>query len=151
MPYANIEDRKRHDKERYQSRLAYWKEYRKKHRRPRNPASKTSVGFEGEDEALKILEGSERYTREIDLIWKGKLIDVKTAIKSQMKESKTYSWKFSLKQKGKVDYFLLILKNLDRTTDRVLLVPDKAINPKSFRIAESRLPLYDKYIISYLT
>jgi len=116
------------------------------------------LGKQGEILSLSILVGSKKIKRPSDILWNGKLVEVKTSIKSRYYtkvyktmesiKGKTYRWRFLLKQLGKVDYFLFILKDLNEKVVRVLLIPDKDIKVKNFQISESGLSKYDKYIMA---
>lgn len=116
------------------------------------------LGKQGETLSLKLLVGSKKINRPSDILWNGKLVEVKTSIKSQYYtkvyktmesiRGKTYRWKFLLKQLRQVDYFLFILKDLDEKVVRVLLIPDEDIKVKNFQISESGISTYDKYIMA---
>ena len=109
---------------------------------------RTDLGYIGEEEALKILNGSIRYSREIDLIWNGKKIDVKTA--TVCFEGKYYNhprWRFTITpQKGKCDYFIFICKNKTKETRYIFIIPDKEISNKiSLTITETKVNKFKKY------
>ncbi|HTB31416.1 MAG TPA: hypothetical protein VK808_05275 [Bacteroidia bacterium] len=112
-------------------------------------------GLEGEKIALSILPESVHIHRPCDLFWKGKFIDVKTSKKMSTTmidyktgksiALKTFRWKFILsRQKGKVDFFLLICKNQDNKVEHIFLIPDKDL-PNNLSIAESNIPKFEKY------
>ena len=116
------------------------------------------LGKEGENLALKLLNGSVFIGRPSDLSWNGKLVEVKTSTKTnyykrnyitlETEKTNYFRWKFLLHQKGKVDYFLLILKEKDNSVTRILLIPDKDMTCKNFQISESKLQKYNKYILA---
>ncbi len=151
-------------------RREYFKKYRRLHPRNSKAFNKsikssyishgTSVGYKGEIEALSILKGSKRIFKPCDLEWKGKLVDVKTGIKhlyvnkhvnGDRVSGNTYKWKFLLsKQKGKVDYFLVICKDLDERIEHIFLIPDKEIEVKNLSIPEKNIHKYSKYLLAPL-
>jgi len=108
--------------------------------------------------ALNILKGSKRINRPCDLEWKGKLVDVKTGIKQKLSnkhingervEGNTYRWKFLLKkQKGKVDLFFIICKDLEEKVQYIFLIPDKDIKSKNLNISENKVHKYSKYLLT---
>ena len=129
-------------KKRTKTRREYFRVKKQKERLNKNGYF-VSVGRMGEIEAEKILK-VEKNTRDIisDYTWKGKLVDVKTAVE------KNDAWKFLLyRQKGKIDYFLLILKDKQKKTLYMFLVPDKDIKKNNLRIGKKKLNNYCKYIL----
>ena len=153
-------------KARSQKRKEYFKEYRRKH--PQKYSYKkgkynyigTSLGYRGEMMALNILKGSKKINRPCDLKWKGKLVDVKTGIKRKLSnkhlngkrvKGNTYRWKFLLeKQKGKVDLFFIICKDLEEKVQYIFLIPDKDIKTKNLNICENKAYKYSKYLLTLL-
>ncbi len=153
MPYKDPIKRLEYEKERYSSRLEYWREYRRKHKSKHKQEcrykGKNSLAYQGEAEALLILEGSEKIRRPSDLRWRDKLIDVKTAIKERAKESNIYRWKFCLTQFRKIDFYLIICKETDKSTKYIFLIPDKDIEHKYFTISDKTISRYSKYLLTF--
>ena len=74
---------------------------------------------------------------------KGKLIDVKTDIFS----SKRNGWQFDCtKQKGKIDYFLCIAKDINKKTKYMFLIPDRDFSTKYLWISPKNVNRYSKYL-----
>ena len=148
-------------KARSKSRITYFSEYRKLHPQNNHYSSYgTSLGYGGELLAQTILKGSKRIHRPSDLQWEGKLVEVKTA-KKQLLSNKniqgtrisgnTYRWKFLLtKQKGKVDLFFLICKDINDNVQYILLIPDKDLRFNNLSITEHTIRKYSKYILTLL-
>ena len=157
-------------KNRSKRRQEYFREYRRLHPQKYNPNSKrkkshyepygTSLGFKGEILAQDYLKGAKKINRPCDYSWQGKLVDVKTAIKQKMTnkhvngeivKTSTYRWKFLLeKQKGKVDLFFIICKDLEDRVEYIFLIPDKDISCKNLSISEKRIEKYSKYLVALL-
>jgi hypothetical protein len=127
------------------SRRAYFREYRKKH--PQQYIGHgTSIGYRGEELALKVLIGSKKINRPCDLSWNRKLVDVKTA-KPTMTNRGTYRWKFFLmKQKDTTDLYLLIRKDNDDRVIDIHLIPNFGKSNLSFN--ENTVIKYSKYLLS---
>ena len=131
---------------RSRKRLEYFREYQRKRLKKLGIKVGIGLGWKGEQEAINILKGSNKYTRQIDLIWKDKLVDVKTAKPSCSKG--IWYWKFLLyKQKGIVDFFLFICKDLEEKTKHILLIPDKDIKKNNFSIPLRKEKDYLKYLL----
>ena len=160
-------------------RKEYFREYRRKHpskyiyipiykdkskqispKRREYVSQGTSLGYKGELLAQKLLKGSERINRPCDLKWEGKLVDVKTGIKHKISnkhvngkrvDGKTYRWKFLLsKQKGKIDLFFIICKDLENKVQYIFLIPDKDIKNKYLNISENKVNKYSKYLLTLI-
>lgn len=148
MPYKDPLKQKEYDKSRYSSRIQYWKNYRKLHPIKYNSHGE-SLGYKGEELALKVLVGSKRIFRPSDLEWKGKRVEVKTSIKYSMPDTKNFRWKFYLnRQVGKVDLFLLICEDKDKKVEYIFLIPEKEITVKNLSIAESKIYKYSRFLLS---
>lgn len=147
MPYADPIKQKEYDLKRYPFRKKYWKEYRKEHK---YKSKGQSLGYKGEEIALKLLVGSKRIYHPSDLEWVGKKIEVKTSIRYLQpgKNTTTYRWKFYLKQKGKVDLFFLICEDETEKVKYIFLIPDKDINVRNLSIPESKISKYSKYLLT---
>lgn len=77
-----------------------------------------------------------------DYNWKGKKIDVKTSL-----FHRNSYWKFCLKkQKGLVDYFIIICKDINKSTQYMFLIPDKEINSNNLVISLKTIKKYKKYL-----
>lgn len=103
----------------------------------------------GELEAIKLLNGSidrnKDTTGSYDISWQDKKIDVKTDIFSDYHGS--WGWQFDCsKQKGKVDYFLCIAKNMDKQTKYIFLIPDNSFPTKTIWISLKNINKYEKYL-----
>lgn len=154
MPYKDPDRQREYDRERYGKRKAYFREYARN--RARSQGKRPSMGWETEEMGLSILEGARRIYRPCDLEWKGKLVDVKTAIKQrghfiqwttrESLKSSTYRWRFSLeKQFRKVDLYLVICRNEDKTVEHVFLIPDRDLKKPNLSISENRVSKYSQY------
>lgn len=129
-------------KARSKKRLDYFRDYTRK----RNNGG-IGIGFVGEREALAELDGSQMMYRnecKYDIEWRGKKIDVKTSM-----PSKDYGyWKFLLtRQKGIVDYFLIICKDANEKTRHMFLIPDKALMKNNLSLTKKNIHLFCKYEI----
>mgnify|MGYP001617494574 CR=1 FL=1 len=103
-----------------------------------------SIGFMGEAEALTLLKVKEKLPNgyKVDIKWKGKLVDVKTAIYSKKKRG----WDFLLtRQKGIADLFLIICKDENKKTQFIFLIPDKEIKTKGFYVSKRNLHKFHKF------
>jgi hypothetical protein len=127
-------------------------EYFKNRHKQKNNFNTQGLGSFGEYLGLKILNGStlERKS-EYDILWKNKKIEVKTASFQERKNNNYIKqWVFNTdRQKGKTDYFLLILTEKDKKTIlKIYLIPDDQIMSKSkLTISENQLSLYEKYMV----
>ena len=108
-----------------------------------------SIGVKGEKEIEIVLEVEKRPLGfGCDYVWKGKLIDIKTSLPSKKNKYGHQYWKFNLyKQKGKIDFFLCICKNEDKTTEYVFLIPDKDLFKKNLTIPIKKVKKYFKYLL----
>lgn len=155
MPYSDPIKQKAYEHKRYLKRKAqgYFRD-RYERKRPSNP----SLGYLGEELAIKTLVNSKRIHRPSDLEWEGKRVEVKTAIKQhghfvqwttkKTTESKTYRWKFFLKQLRQVDLYFIICQDKDKRVEHIFLIPDKELNKKNLSISENRINKYSKYRLS---
>jgi len=90
------------------------------------------------------LEGSKRLNRRVDLIWKDKKIDVKTS-KPKKRDG---TWNFLLyRQRGCVDYFLVICKDKDSRTKHMFLIPDSELKHNNLTISETTVYKFINFII----
>jgi hypothetical protein len=162
MTLKDPEKRRIYERSRYEKRREYWKLYQRKRRKnyiPKHIEVPQSLGVIGEREAITILNASYAKNRQVDLDWQGKRVEVKTAIKRTMTirdniynrkyHGHTFFWKFYLKQKDYADLFFFVLKNESGYTEWILLIPSCDLKVKHFRIAESKIHNYDKYMISF--
>lgn len=104
-----------------------------------------SLGKKGELEAIEILGLEEKLERGSlsDLKWRNKFLDVKTDIF----DKKRNGWQFDCtKQKGKIDYFLLIAKNINQKTEYIFLIPDKDFITKYLWISPRNINNYMRYL-----
>lgn len=128
-------------KERTHRRMDYFRDHNFNKYRLKN--ENPSLGYIGEKDSeillnVNKLHGNSKY----DFEWKGKKIDVKTSMFHKNKY-----WKFLLKtQKGLVDYFLLICKDMNKNTKYIFLIPDKEIKPNHFIISLFNMSKYKKYL-----
>ena len=101
------------------------------------------VGYVGEGEALQVLKVKDRSSdRSFDILWNNKKVDVKTAIINKSR------WQFDLhRQKGKIDYFLILCKNKKKETQYMFLIPDEDLKVKGLVISENRIMKYKDYLI----
>jgi hypothetical protein len=132
---------------RSQSRNEYFKNYRRLHPQ-KYIGYGSSLGYKGELIGLKVLKGSKKINRPCDLSWRGKLVDVKTAKPTSQKGGGN-RWKFLLvKQKNKVDLFLLIRKDIyDKVID-IHLIPGEKIRGTNISFNERTVIKYSKYLLS---
>ena len=147
-------------KARAKKRRAYFREYRRLHPQTQKYESHgTSLGYRGEVLAQEILQGAIKINQPCDLRWEGKLVEVKTSIKTLMTNRnlkgdtvpcKTYRWKFLLKQKGIAELFFLVCKDTEDKVQYILLIPDKDLNAKHLSIAETSISKYSKYLLALL-
>ena len=117
-------------------------------RRRRLTGAKNLLGFEGEEEAKRLLGLKEKEMKGTgyDFFWKGKTLDVKTDTISSYRG--TEAWQFSLiRQKGNVDYFLIICKDRRKKTQFIFLIPDKDIKRKFLWINPKKIYKFMKYIV----
>lgn len=149
MAWKDPEKKKEYDRQRGQRRRAYFREYRRNNPQIQTYESHgTSIGYQGEELALKVLVGSKRIHRPCDLDWNGKLVDVKTAMPTKGVGVKR-RWKFLLsKQKGVVDLFLLISKDEDGRVLGIYLVPDAEIKGKNISFSSNTIHRFKKYLLS---
>jgi hypothetical protein len=113
-----------------------------KERNRRRRKGSTSIGYIGELQAEKLLLTSKlpNYCK-ADFKYKGKFVDVKTSL-----PDKRGYWKFNLyKQKGKIDYFLIICKNKDKRTEYIFLIPDKELKKNNLCIHIDKVKRFLKY------
>lgn len=76
----------------------------------------------------------------IDIEWKGKLIEVKTA------SIRKNQWKFLLyKQRGYCDYFIFFCKNENKETEHIFMIPDCDIKVNNLSISKNMAHKYEKY------
>lgn len=147
MPYADPIKQKDYDKRRYPERLKYWREYHRK-----NSTSKgNSLGYNGEELALKVLVGSKRIYHPSDLEWTGKKVEVKTSIKYLLpgQHTKTYRWKFYLKRQiEKVDLFFLICEDKNKKVEYIFLIPNSEIKVENLSIPESKVKKYSRFLLT---
>lgn len=147
------------EKERSLKRRKYFREYRRIHPQLyiyKESNFEPSLGRLGEKIAFNTLEGSVKIIHPADLLWKGKLVEVKTARKilvdTQLngirKKCKTYRWKFCLSQLRKVDLFFIICKDLDDRVQYVFLIPDGDLKVRNLSITENNILKYSKYLLS---
>ena len=107
---------------------------------------KESLGFVGEMETAKLL-GEDKLPNKSgsDFEYIGKSIDVKTALPT--KNGKNFRWRFLLyTQKGKVDFFLIICKDINKKTKYMFLIPDNDIKVKNLSISEKSVNKYINYL-----
>jgi hypothetical protein len=134
-------------KERSNRRLEYFRRYdRRKSGDGRGKSREYySIGKKGELEIEKLLTGCRRKRlKEIyDYDWDGKKIDVKTGVFS----AKRKGWKFLLyKQKGKVDYFLIVCKDIEEKTIYIFMIPDKQLPKNNLSIPVKGIDKFMKYL-----
>ncbi len=132
------------EKERSKRRLEY---FRNRQRLLSKNKNRASIGFIGEIEAKDIFKtGKLPNNAGADFNYKNKLIDVKTALPT--KNGNKFHWKFLLyKQKGKIDYFLIICKDFDKRTKYMFMIPDKDLKLNNLHISEKNIIKYLKYEI----
>lgn len=103
-----------------------------------------AVGNQGEKEAAEIM-GNAVYLGHhsiADFNWNGKFIEVKTATLN------TNGWTFNLcKQRGRVDYFLMICKSSCGLTQHILFIPGEILLRNNLVLSKRILPLYEKYAL----
>jgi len=116
----------------------------------KNKKGEYSIGYIGELEAKNIL-----HTKKIDkkfgydFVWKNKKIDVKTSIIKKHPKWNTNYWKFLLyHQKGKVDYFLIICKDVGKKTKYIFLIPDKDLPNNNLVINIHKVNKYFRYLFN---
>ena len=125
-------------RERNRKRLKYFRD------KKRLSNHKEGLGFNGEMEAQKILKEDKLPNHTgYDFQYKGKSIDVKTDIFYKRR----YGWQFDCsRQKGKVDYFMLIAKNTNNKTQYIFVIPDKDFATKTIYISLKNIYKYMKYM-----
>lgn len=137
-------------------RKKYFREYRRLHPQ-RYESYGESLGYKGEVLAQDYMKGAIRINRPSDYKWKGKLVDVKTSTKTktfnrhvngERVETNVYRWKFLLTQKGKIDFFFLICKDLEDKVQYIFLVPDADLTSKHLSISENQVSKYLKYLLT---
>lgn len=142
-------------KARSKRRLEYFREYRRLHRQYASHG--TSLGYKGEEIAQEYMKGAIKIHRPCDYSWNGKLIDIKTSIKTKMTnkhvngervEASAYRWKFLLTQKGKVDLFFIICKDIEDKVQYIFLIPDAELKCKNLSISENQIHKYSKYLLA---
>ena len=113
------------------------------------PGNFDSIGYIGEELGLHVLVGSKKIGRPCDLDWRGKLVDVKTALPTNNTNGGKPRWKFLLtKQKGIADFFLIICKNIDNTVQYIFLILDKDIKYKNLSFSSEGALKYSKYLLT---
>lgn len=149
MAYKDPERQREYNRLRGISRRTYFREYRRLHPQIQtNISHGTSMGYMGEELALKVLVGSKRINRPCDLSWEGKLVDVKTAMPTKENGRTIARWKFLLKQKQSADSFLLIRKDINDKVIDIHLIPSKAIRGNNLSFNENTVIKYKKYLLS---
>ena len=130
-------------KERHKRRITYFRE-----RRRRLDDVKNTLGFDGEQEAIKLFNTEKLPINSgADLQIKGNLIDVKTSILRKVHGSLCWMFQIS-RQKKTSDYFLCIAKDENYKTMHILLIPNKDTgNKKNICIAKSRIGKYKRYFL----
>jgi hypothetical protein len=106
---------------------------------------KNTISFESEQEALARLHIPNKLFRfEVaDILWKGKYIDVKTDKFSLERNG----WQFDCsKQKGKIDYFMCVAKDINGKTQYIFMIPDKSFSTKYIWISPNNIYKYMKYL-----
>ena len=130
-------------------RKQYFREYKKLHPQYERKGQ-SGFGRDGELEAIKLLKGAidrnKNTVADYDISWNGQKIEVKTAHLKHYKDGSA-NWKFYLKrQKGKVDFFLLLCF-IESELAYSFLIPDSELKVISVNIAFSTVKKYFKYLI----
>ena len=145
MPYKDPE----REKLRSLNRRDYFREYRRKNPQIRlsHLSQGISMGYRGEELALKVLVGSKKINRPCDLNWNGKLVDVKTAKPTITNHGTICRWKFLLSNQIQVvDLYLLIRKDFDDRVIDIYLIPN--MGKKNLSFNESTSIKYKKYLLT---
>jgi hypothetical protein len=127
----------------------YWEEHKLKYR-PNYGKSKRfenwKFGEEVQNKSLQFLKGASNINSFYDLDWNGKKIDVKAAhLRNGLRGNR--KWTFDLRQKGKVDYFLIFCYEGDFLKYQ-FLIPNEELKIRYLTISKSRIDKYLKYLIN---
>lgn len=147
-------------KERSKRRKAYFREYARKRlerlgKTPRQRKERKrvaqhaydSIGLLGEKYVIQNFPNTVWVGEKFDLLWLGKKVDVKTSLPVKLRVTEK-RWKFCLtRQKGIVDFYILIGLKEDRTLDSIYVIPEPEA-PKYVSIILSSPSKYDQYRMS---